>query len=58
MSDVATKKENKIVALVKDVGKAFKDAIPNSKGGKIAGGTVFGLTTIGSFFLGRLSKKK
>ena len=54
MSDVATKKENKIVA----IGKAFKDAIPNTKGGKIAGGTVFGLTTIGSFFLGRLSKKK
>ena len=41
----------------KTVLNALKDAVPKSKNGKIAAGSVLGGTAVASFVLGRLSKK-
>ena len=52
-----TKKSFDVKGLVKTVTTAVKSAVPASKGGKIVAGSVLGVTAVGSFLLGRASKK-
>lgn len=52
-----TKKSFDVKGLVKTVTTAVKSAVPASKGGKIVAGSALGVTAVGSFLLGRASKK-
>lgn len=49
--------ESEKKGIVKSVGDSIKDVVPKTTGGKVAGGVFAGLLSVGSFFIGRITKK-
>ncbi len=49
--------DNEKKGFVKSVTDSVKDVVPKTTGGKVAGGVFAGLLSVGSFFIGRITKK-
>lgn len=43
-------------SIVKTIGSSVRDVVPKTTGGKVAGGIFAAVLSVGSFFVGRLTK--
>lgn len=57
MDATTTKKTGFFGKVTSAVKGACKDAVPSSVGGKVVAGTATAVVAVGSFFLGRATKK-